>query len=161
MNSLRRIHIRPFADGDPTLVAGLLHAASPEYTRFFHPFAFEVNAIGQLAFNAVQDQWFALEIEQGGGFQPAGFYMLRGLDEGFPDPMYGVFIAEDFAGCGLARLTLTHAEAQCRLNGWKNLLLKVDAENARASRLYESCGFQFQRVDPKNGNRVLAKEMLH
>lgn len=161
MNSPRRILIRPFADGDPALIAGLLSAASPEYTRFFHPFAFETDAIGQLVFNAVQDQWFMLEIEQGGGFQPAGFYMLRGLDEGFADPMYGVFIAEHFAGRGLARLTLAHAEAQCRLNGWTNLLLKVDAENTRASRLYESFGFQFQRVDPKNGNRVLAKEILH
>ena len=161
MNSPRRILIRPFTSADPALVADLLCAASPEYTRFFRPFVFETDAIGPLAFDAVQDQWFALEIEQAGGFQPAGFYMLRGLDEGFADPMYGVFIAEEFARCGLARLTLAHAEAQCRLNGWKNLLLKVDAENARASRLYESFGFQFQRVDPKNGNRVLAKEILH
>ena len=157
MKPPRRILIRPFADADPALIAGLLRAASPEYTRFFHPFAFETHAVGQLSSRAVRDQWFVLEIEQSGNFQPAGFYMLRGLDEGFSDPMYGAFIAEQFAGCGLARLTLAHAEAQCRLNGWKNLLLKVDAENTRACRLYESFGFQFQRVDAKNGNRVLAK----
>lgn len=160
MKTHRRVLIRPFADADPALVASLLRSASPEYTRFFHPFAFETQAVSQLTSRAVQDQWFALEIEQGGGSQPAGFYMLRGLDEGYADPMYGVFIAEEFAGCGLARLTLAHAEAQCRLNGWKNLLLKVDAENTRASRLYESFGFQFLRTDPDNGNRVLAKEVL-
>jgi GNAT superfamily N-acetyltransferase len=81
--------------------------------------------------------------------------MMRGLDEGFPDPMYGVFVAQRFAGKGLARLTLAHAEAQCRLNGWKRLRLKVDPDNVRAYKLYQSSGFKFEKVDPNNGNQVV------
>jgi len=152
-----RVIIRPFGDSDPFMVAELLQAASPEYVRFFRPFEFSCKAIEKLAWRSEKDQWFAVEIEQGGGFQAAGFYMLRGLDEGFADPMYGVFIAENFHGCGLARATLAHAEAMCRLNGWPNLLLKVDPENTQAFGLYEAGGFRFARIDPTTGNQVLIK----
>ena len=155
MRILQRIIIRPFGDGDPAILAELLSQSAEEYTRFFHPFAFEAAVIATLAFKSVLDQWFLLEIEEGGAFQTVGFYMLRGMDEGFPDPMYGVFVAQKFAGLGLARLTLAHAEAQCRLNGWKHLRLKVDPENVRAHKLYLSCGFKFESVDPNNGNQMV------
>ena len=111
--------------------------------------------LAALVAKSVLDQWFLLEVHENGTVASAGFYMLRGLDEGFPDPMYGVFVAEQFAGRGLARLTLAHAEAQCRLNGWGRLRLKVDPHNTRAHRIYETGGFAFERVDPQNGDQVL------
>lgn len=147
--------IRPLAEADCEVVADLLAGSRPEYTRFFHPFAFDAAAIGALVAKAVLDQWFMLEMCDGGGFAPAGFYMLRGLDEGFPDPMYGVFIAEKYAGRGLARLTLEHAKTQCRLHAWPCLRLKVAPENTRARRIYETAGFEQERVDAKSGQCVL------
>lgn len=159
MSSTRRIHVRPFDASHPALVAELLGSASPEYTRFFHPFEFEARAIAELLAEAVQDQFFVVEIEEDGRARAAGFYMLRGLDKGFAEPMYGVFIAEEFGGSGLARLTLAHAEAQCRVNGWKSLLLKVDPENTTALNIYESLGFKFVRRDPDHGNHVLSKPL--
>lgn len=160
MTAPRRLIIRPFGPRDPAQFAELLRAASPEYVRFFHPFAFEEKAIADLASAAVLDQWFALEIEQGGSFRPAGCYSLRGLDEGYPEPMYGVFIAEEFRGRGLARLTLVHAEAQCRLNGWPALLLKVDPANTRAFRLYEQSGFRFLRPSSSSDGQHVMKKHL-
>ena len=155
MKLLQRIILRPLTDADPAALAELLSGATDEYTRFFHPFAFDAVVIACLVFKSVIDQWFIMEIEEGGGFQTVGFYMLRGMDEGFVDPMYGVFVAQKFAGLGLARLTLAHAEAQCRLNGWKNLRLKVDPANARAHKLYLACGFKFESADPKNDDQVV------
>lgn len=160
MISPRRAIIRPFSESDPSAIASVLSGSSPEYLRWFRPFAFDEATIRSLVFAGKLDQWFVIEIEQREGAEPAGFYMLRGMDEGFVEPMYGVFIAECHAGLGLARLTLAHAEVQCRLNGWKTLLLKVDPENTRAFRLYQSCGFEFRRVDSGNGNHVLAKTIL-
>lgn len=155
MKTVQRLHIRPLTDADPAALAELLSQSAEAYTRFFHPFDFSAATIALLAFKSVVDQWFMLEVEVAGLFQPAGFYMLRGLDEGFPDPMYGVFVAERYSGLGLARLTLAHAEVQCRLNGWEHIRLKVDPSNARAHKLYTSCGFRFESVDPKNGDQEI------
>lgn len=160
MNSTSRLVIRPFAASDQEPVAALLAGSPGEYTRYFHPFPFEASAIEALFVKAVRDQWFLLELIDNGAATPAGFYMLRGLDEGYANPMYGVFIAQTFSGRGLARLTLAHAEAQCRLNGWRRLLLKVDPKNTRAHALYQAAGFQFERADPNNEDQVFLSREL-
>lgn len=150
-----RIVIRPFASADAESVAELLGGSSEEYTRHFHPFEFRAPVIEAMVASAVLDQWFVLEVFDRGATSIAGFYMLRGVDEGFPDPMYGIFIAERYSGRGLARLTLAHAEAQCRLNGWLHLRLKVSPKNIRAYRLYESWGFTFERVDTRDPEHMV------
>lgn len=155
MSSSPRLVIRPLTEADAPTVVALLAQSTADYTRYFHPFAFDEKVLRALLSRAVLDQWFLLEVQESGEATPAGFYMLRGMDEGFPDPMYGVFVAEHCAGKGLARLTLAHAEAQCRLNGWARLRLKVDPNNARAHRLYTAGGFAFESVDPNNGDQVL------
>ncbi|MGB8166679.1 MAG: GNAT family N-acetyltransferase [Chthoniobacteraceae bacterium] len=156
--STRSITIRPFGEGDATAALTLLRSAAPDYVRFFRPFEFEIGAVNRLVRAAQKDRWFSIEIvREGEAATPVGFYMLRGIDEGFADPMYGIFIAEEFSGLGLARLSLAHAESMCRLNGWPNLLLKVDPANVRAFSLYEASGFRYLRVDPANGNQVLIK----
>jgi len=152
------IIIRPFVEADAANTADLLRAASSDYVRFFHPFEFERSVVEKQVRAAREDCWFAIEIaRETKAAMFAGFYMLRGLDEGFADPMYGIFIAEEFSGLGLARLSLAHAEAMCRLNGWRNLLLKADPANARAFRLYEASGFRLLRLDSATSNQVLAK----
>lgn len=160
MSAPQRIQVRSFRASDSGVFAALLSEAAPHYVRHFRPFAFSVEAIDSLVSRSEKDQWFAIEIERAGELKPVGFYMLRGLDEGFADPMYGVFIAEGFSGCGLARLSLAHAESVCRLNGWVNLLLKVSPENTRAFALYEACGFRFLRPDPATGDQVLIKPLI-
>ncbi len=158
--STRSIVIRPFADADATAALALLLSASAEYVRFFRPFEFEIGTVNRLVRAARLDRWFAIEIvRDGAAAVPVGFYTLRGIDEGFPAPMYGIFIAEEFNGLGLARLSLAHAESMCRLNGWPNLLLNVNPANTRAFALYEASGFRFLRFDPVSGNQVLIKPL--
>ena len=159
MSAPLRILIRSLTPGDPALIATLLREASPEYVRFYRPFEFSAEVIERIVWRCAMDQWFMIEIERNGAIQPAGFYTLRGLDEGFAEPMYGVFIAEEFSGHGLGRFTLAHAESMCRLNGWPNLLLKVDPANTRAFALYEASGFRFLRPDPATGHQVLIKPL--
>jgi ribosomal protein S18 acetylase RimI-like enzyme len=158
--SARSLVIRPFTTGDAAAAVELLRAASADYARFFRPFEFEADAVDRLVRAARDDRWFSLELV-GDGAAPtfAGFYMLRGIDEGFSDPMYGIFVAQKFSGLGLARLSLAHAEAMCRVNAWPNLLLKVNPANTRAFALYESSGFRFLRHDPDTGDQVLIKPL--
>jgi ribosomal protein S18 acetylase RimI-like enzyme len=154
------ITIRPFAEADAEGTAELLRSASSEYVHYFRPFEFERDVVERLVRAAREDRWFAIEIARDGeAAELAGFYMLRGIDEGFAGPMYGIFIAEEYGGLGLARLSLAHAEAMCRLNRWPNLLLKVDPGNTRAFGLYEASGFRFLRLDPATGNQVLIKPL--
>ena len=154
------ITIRPFAEADAEGTVELLRSASSEYVHYFRPFEFERSFVERLVRAAREDRWFAIEIVRAGETpELAGFYMLRGIDESFTDPMYGIFIAEEYGGLGLARLSLAHAEATCHMNRWSNLLLKVNPANARAFRLYAASGFHFLRLDPATGNQVLIKPL--
>lgn len=120
----------------------LLIKSTENYVRYFSPFAFEINTISKLLLNADKDQIYGIELNDKTSTRIIGFYMLRGLDEGYADPMYGVFISEEFSSMGIAKLTLSHAEIFCKMNSFHKLLLKVDTENKRAKSLYCSLGFK-------------------
>lgn len=144
-------------DAEP--LARLLVDGPADYSRYFHPFTFEAATIRGLLARARKDVYFGIATGSDSRLSLAGFYMLRGMDEGYADPMYGVFIGHRFQGQGLARLTLAHAESWCRVNGIARLLLKVHPENKRARQLYEGWGFKLVREDASNHNLVLGKTL--
>ncbi len=127
--------------------------------RFFHPFAFDASTVRRQLQRAAKDVFFGVEIASASTQELAGFYMMRGLDEGYPNPMYGVFVSLPFCCKGLARLTLDHAISFCKLNHYEQILLKVDPRNVRAKKLYESCGFRFLREESGRGDVVLCREI--
>lgn len=155
------IGIRPLVPADADQLSRLLMADPPEYTRHFHPFAFTEAIIQEQITGAGLDQFFAIELRVTGGncSELIGFYMLRGLDEGYNDPMYGVYISAAFSGLGIGHLTLQHAECYCRTCGLQAILLKVHPDNVRARRLYETLGYHYLRDDSSIGNLVLFKEL--
>ena len=85
--------------------------------------------------------------------------MLRGFDEGYEIPSYGVWISKKYSAMGLSKLTLQHAVSICKINGIKKLLLKVHPENKRAKMIYENFGFTKESVDPKNNNLIYYKDI--
>lgn len=147
--SLRRLRPR-----DARALSRLLLSASPGYSRFFIPFDFAFASVSSILRQAKDDLYFG--IMAGGDL--AGFYMLRGFDQGYEVPAYGVWVAPAYQDRGLAALTLRHAFSQCRLNGIGRLMLKVHPENAVAMRLYETMGFVRTGVDARNGHFVYHKE---
>ena len=82
------------------------------------------------------------------------FFMLRGWDEGYAIPAYGVTVDQRFRDKGLGRLTLEMSKTICRLRGVQRLMLKVHPENHAAKHLYEAVGFVQTGVDPKNQNLI-------
>ena len=88
-----------------------------------------------------------------------GFFMLRGFDDGYNIPSYGVWIAPDYTGLGLAKLTLAFAISFCKLNKIKKIMLKVHPENVVAKRLYESMGFVNTGIDQRNDNLIYQKDL--
>jgi RimJ/RimL family protein N-acetyltransferase len=144
---------------DAGTLSRLLLDSSPEYMRFFHPFAFDGLTIRHHLERAKKDVFFGVEVGSASARELAGFYMMRGLDEGYPNPMYGIFVSPPFAGNGLARLTLVHAVSFCKLNDYEKILLKVDPRNVRAKKLYESCGFCFLREQADSRDVIFCKDV--
>ncbi|AFW95342.1 acetyltransferase [Anabaena sp. 90] len=155
------ISFRILNNSDAQSLSNLLLNSSSEYLKYFHPFDFQPLSIQKILDSVVNDKFFAIEIKQDSleSEQLIGFYMLRGMDEGYTEPMYGIFITEEWQRKGIAKLSLYHAECFCMLNLYKRILLKVHPNNYRAKKLYESIGFQFLREEIKINNIVLYKNI--
>jgi ribosomal protein S18 acetylase RimI-like enzyme len=70
-----------------------------------------------------------------------GFSMLRGADEGYEVPSFGILIDRAARGRGLGRRLTVRTIAAARELGAPGVRLSVYGENRSAIRLYESLGF--------------------
>jgi len=77
-----------------------------------------------------------------------GLVMLRGWDEGYEVPSFGVFIDYRYHGRGLGRLLTDYAIVEAKRVGCAQVRLTVYESNVRGWRLYNSLGFQEQSRDP-------------
>ena len=134
-------------------VSRILTAARPAYAVHFHPFAFDEESVRAQLERARRDRFWGMR----SGGELAGFFMLRGFDDGYERPAFGVFIAERFAGRGLARRALTAATQWCEENGVKEMMLTVTPENAVARRIYEEAGFA---VAERTAKRIVMTKRL-
>ena len=134
----------------------LLKNESPEYSRYFIPFTFELETIRQILNNLKKDSFWGIFINN----KLVGFYMLRGFDEGYEIPSYGVWISKEYSGKGLSKLTLQHAISFCAINHIKKMMLKVHPQNSIAKRMYEKFGFKQSGTDPQNKHLVYYKNII-
>ncbi len=153
------VSLRKLSINDSRIVSNLVLHTPDSYRRYFTPFNFDELSIYSILQRAKKDIFFGLEVHVESSIEMVGFYMLRGLDEGYRNPMYGVFISHRYSGKSLGRFSLAHAECFCQLNQYHTLLLKVNPDNVRAKSLYESLGFRFLREDDLNKNLVLYKQI--
>lgn len=133
----------------------MFNAASPDYSRYFTPFDLSLPTIQTVLEKAKQDHFYGIRA----GTALVGFFMLRGFDEGYKIPGFGVWISESCQGLGLSTLAIHFCCAVCRLNGVSELMLKVYPDNIKARHLYEKLGFTFKDIDVRNGNLVYFKEL--
>lgn len=149
------LNMRPLAPEDASLLAGLMQQQPPGYMQYFTPFAFEAPVIEAMLAGSSQDVYMGIFWDEA----LAGFFMLRGWDEGYAVPAYGVTIAESFRGQGLGRLSLEASKSISRLKGAERLMLKVHPNNRAAKHLYESVGFVETGYDARNGNLIYHFEL--
>ena len=114
-----------------------------------------MNSIKEILERATNDKYFGVLISE----KIVGFYMLRGFDDGYEIPSYGVWVAKEFSDLGLAKLTLQHAISYCKVNGIKKIMLKVHPDNSVAKKTYENYGFKQEGTDAKNNNLIYYKEL--
>jgi|LauGreDrversion4_2_1035121.scaffolds.fasta_scaffold16169_4 RimJ/RimL family protein N-acetyltransferase len=114
-----------------------------DYIGGYQPFLFEVECVENLVSSARLDQYIGVFYQAtAASCIIIGLLTLRGLDEGYNDPMLGIFIAEEYGGRGYARQALDHAEKFSQSRGHSGLLLKCSIHNARALKLYLKQGYQ-------------------
>lgn len=135
--------VRPLREDDAAPLDLMLRSQTSEYVRFFTPFDFSRAIISRMICSRKQDVFMGM-FWQG---ELVGFFMLRGWDEGYEVPAYGVLIDEAHGGYGLATLSLRVAKAICKLNGSHRIMLKVHPTNTRARSLFERAGFVQTGVD--------------
>ena len=73
--------------------------------------------------------------------------MLRGFDEGFEVPSFGIFVDHRHHGQGIGRRLTAWTVEEARRRGYPSVRLSVYASNARALGLYRSLGFEEQQRD--------------
>lgn len=108
-----------------------------EITRYFHPFPFTPETAQFIACQLHQDKYYVAVL----GDQIVGLSMLRGWDEGFSIPSFGVVIDYRYHGQGIGRKLLEYTISDARQLHCQRVRLTVYASNAGAVHLYKSVGF--------------------
>ena len=131
--------IRQVRDTDYEDLARFFEANNrSEITRHFHPFPLTLQAAHQIACTNHLDRYYVAIWDE----RIVGLCMLRGWDEGFEIPSFGILVDHRHHGLGLGRQMTVFAISEARNLGYHSVRLSVYASNVRAMGLYLSLGFQ-------------------
>lgn len=132
------LHFRKLYSNDVDRLGALLEANNrPEVIDFFHPFPM-LRETGQKILSSFKKDSFFVAILNN---EFIGFSMLRGLDEGFSVPSFGIFIDFSHQGKGYGRKLTEWTLHWSDTHGIKNIRLTVYVDNKIALKLYQSLGF--------------------
>jgi RimJ/RimL family protein N-acetyltransferase len=148
--------IRRLEPRDAEALSGLLVRDPPSYRQYFVGLPDDPGGLAVMLERARDDLYWGLHWNG----QLVGVVMLRGLDDGFAVPAFGVYIAQAHAGKGLSRLALEHATAFCRLSGREEIMLTVHPDHYRARALYERAGFRSTGELSRIGHGVYRKALI-
>jgi ribosomal protein S18 acetylase RimI-like enzyme len=137
--------IRRLTSDDVAALAEFFAAvdADAEAVRFFHPHPFTADEASRVCDPARRDLYFAAW----DGDTIIGYSMLRGWEEGYEVPSFGVCVRPQRRGTGVGREMTRHAVGQCRSLGVRTLRLTVYKTNCRAAQLYRDLGFDLRELD--------------
>lgn len=149
------VDIAPLDPAHAPEVARLLGDARAGYVRHFRPFAFDEESLRGIFGAARKDRFWGMRVDG----ELAGFFMLRGLDEGYARPAFGVFVAEHFGRRGLGRRALEESIRWCTAQGIGEMMLSVHPENVGARRIYEEAGFTATGALSAKGQTIMVKSL--
>lgn len=151
--SKNSLEITELTSDSASILSKKLLEESKDYIGHFIPFDFSESSVKKILSEKKSYKYFGLFSKS----DLIGFYMLRGFDEGYEIPAYGVWISSKYENKGLTTLTLYHAFAYCKINNIKTLMLKVHPDNTTAKNLYEKHGSKQTGFDEKNKNLIYHK----
>ena len=131
--------IRPIDSEDGAgLVRFFENNNTPDVTRHFSPFPLTSETAQRIARTPGRDRYF-VGLVRG---EIVALAMLRGWDEGFDIPSFGICVDRAHQGVGIGRAMTEYSIEAARASGCGAVRLSVYATNRRAIRLYESLGFR-------------------
>ena len=133
----------------------LLSKENKSYLCYFTAFNKPNKSLSEQIKLAKKDKYFCLSKNN----QVIGFYCLRGLDENYTIPSFGLYITSENNGKGYGSLALKSAQEWCKRNLIKVLMLKVDKNNIKALHMYEKNGFKFKQNCNNSGQLIFEKEI--
>ncbi|MCA1567605.1 MAG: GNAT family N-acetyltransferase [Acidobacteria bacterium] len=152
----KHLLIRPLRVEDAPALSKWLNAQPPAYARFFRPFGYDEPAIADALARQGRDVFMCLFF---GHAQIVGFFMLRGWNEGYEVPAFGILIDEQYRGYGLEMAALDTAKVICRLRNVPRLLIKMHPDNISAKGVARKTGFVQTGVDEASGNLIYHYEI--
>ena len=155
MSQGKSFAIRPLTPPDAVSIAAFLRRQPPAYLRFFYAFGAADEAALARMLDANEKDFYAGVFWQ---HELIGIFMLRGWDEGYEIPSFGVLIDEKYRGGALMRLTLDAAKLICRLSGAKKLMAKIHPDNV-SPRGARRLGLHQTGVEESTGNIIYHLEL--
>lgn len=135
---MTEIRFRELDGADVEALAAFFEANNlPLVVRHFNPFPLTADSARDLLAGRRLDRFYGAFADD----RMAGFAMLRGWDEGYQVPSFGILIDRSCRGRGFGRQMLVWILAQARGLGCERVRLSVYRSNAVAARLYAGVGF--------------------
>ncbi len=129
-----------------------------EITRYFHPFPLSRESAYAIAWTSHKDRYYVVSVSS----RVRGLCMLRGWDEGYSIPSYGVLLDRRIQGYGLGRSVTKFAISEAKRLGCERLRLSVHASHLAARRLYEVLGFvETERRSAESGTNSDEVLIMH
>lgn len=137
MSSIREA-IREVRKGDHARLTRFFQRNDvPEVTQYFHPFPLNATSAEAIACGSTSDAYLAACA----GDEIVGLCMLRGWDEGYEVPSFGILIDSNHRGNGTGRRLAQQGLLEARRRGSERVRLTVYASNKPALELFRSLGF--------------------
>lgn len=152
---MNHLTMRALEPADAPELSAMLRGQRPEYARFFHPFNFDEATLAAVLAGRGQDVYTGVFLRE----QLVVFFMLRGWNEGFDVPAFGILIDEQHRGHGLEMMSLEAAKAICKLRGAKRMMLKMHPENISAKGVARKIGFAYAGEETESGNLIYHCEL--
>ncbi len=149
MSTNKSLTIRELELTDAASINAFMNSQSPEYMRFFYAFDSDESALTGVLSKAEKDVYSGVFWQN----NLVGVFFLRGWDDGYEIPSFGVLIDQKYRGGAFMRLTLDTAKLICRLSETKTLMAKIHPENI-SSKGARRLGFHQTGVEESTGNII-------
>jgi ribosomal protein S18 acetylase RimI-like enzyme len=142
---------RELVDADEDVLARFfVRNDVPAVTVTFDPFPLTAATAATVLSERRKDRYY-------GAFAPAGelvgFSMLRGWDEGYDVPSFGIAVDAEWHGRGVGTRMTAWTVEQARALGAPSVRLTVYVDNPGAQRIYERFGFAERERRTRAGGR--------
>jgi glycosyltransferase involved in cell wall biosynthesis/ribosomal protein S18 acetylase RimI-like enzyme len=137
--------LRALGPSDQEVLARFLERNDvPEITGHFHPFPMSSDSAEEIVLRAGDDRYFGAFAEG----RLVGLSMLRGWNEGFDVPSFGIVVDHASHGQGIGSLLTDFTLDRAPWLGTEQVRLSVYASNERAHRMYVARGFEEIEREP-------------